>query len=411
VSGPRDVPAGSPPVRGRAAAKLLLLLAALGVSLGGAELVLRLAGFSPLFSLYSKPSLFWQHDRRLGWVHTPGSEGVYVGPRPFPIEFEAPIHINSLGLRGPDVGPKEPGEFRVLFLGDSRVAAFEVAYEDTFVAILERRLKRSLGRPVRVINGGVRGYGTDQMLLYYTDRGRLLEADLVVHWHSGNDYVDNLTLHRARRPFGKAAFALRDDGSLELVGSPVPRYPACEAWSLGPDYVPRRTDGLASRAACAARLHAADRSALFSLAAQVLGRMPGVLEWWLEWTSPEAPRHDARGRAPVQQAGFGIPLVAPPDAAEPSHGYDLATVLVRRLAHEVTASGSRFVSVGPLARQFDVEQLQAEGIEFFRVITDMPRLLMWRNDPHMNERGHRWAADALLPLLRTHADRAAPRRR
>ena len=56
--------------------------------------------------------------------------------------------------------------------------------------------------------------------------------DIVVFFHSGNDPVDNTTLHEMRRPFGKPAFSIAEDGSLELVGTPVPTYPMCSEYQL-----------------------------------------------------------------------------------------------------------------------------------------------------------------------------------
>ena len=82
-------------VRGRLGS-LLLLAASLALVCGVAELVLRLAGYVPIYDVYSKPELFWQHDERLGWSLEPGARGRYVGPRPFPIEFDTAIEINSL---------------------------------------------------------------------------------------------------------------------------------------------------------------------------------------------------------------------------------------------------------------------------------------------------------------------------
>ena len=72
-------------------ARIALLAASLLLTAALAEGVFRLAGYTPLHAIYSKPSLFWQHDDELGWSHQPGAEGRYVGPRPYPIEFEAPI--------------------------------------------------------------------------------------------------------------------------------------------------------------------------------------------------------------------------------------------------------------------------------------------------------------------------------
>jgi hypothetical protein len=154
-------------------ALLLLLLVSVAGTLGVFEVGLHLLGYQAIYETYSKPSLFWVRDPLLGWSHEPGAEGIFVGPRPWPIEYEAPVRINSLGLRGPEVEEREPGELRILFLGDSVVAGFEVPYEQTLTAVLEERLGRRLERPVRVINAAVRGYGTDQSYLYFRERGHI----------------------------------------------------------------------------------------------------------------------------------------------------------------------------------------------------------------------------------------------
>jgi hypothetical protein len=254
-----------------------LLVAALASVLGAAELALRAAGHEPLYRVYSKPELFWRHDERLGWWLEPGARGRFVGPRPFPIEFDATIQINSLGLRGPEIGPEAPDELRLLFRGDSAVAGFEVEQPETFTALLEQRLTRELGPPVRVINAGVRGYGTDQSYLWFRERGASLGADLVALVFSANDFEDNLTLHRPRRPFGKPAFPLRGDGTLELVGVPVPRFDPCSEWVLDPDMAPRRIDGPLDRLRCRAHMVLVERSALFAWGSMRLARVPGAL--------------------------------------------------------------------------------------------------------------------------------------
>ena len=73
-------------------------------------------------------AIFWQHDDLLGWTQIPGAEGIYVGPRPWPVEFRSPVAIDSRGLRGPELAPLPPGGYRIVMLGDSLVAGFEVAW-------------------------------------------------------------------------------------------------------------------------------------------------------------------------------------------------------------------------------------------------------------------------------------------
>src|SRR5207249_1510326 len=111
--------------------------------------------------------------------------------------FRNQVRTNSLGLRGGELPPVPPGGLRVLVLGDSVVAGFEVDESKTFSAVLQDRLGAQLGVPVQVVNAGVRGYGTDQSYLYYRDQGRALHPDLVLFVASYNDREDNTTLHRA----------------------------------------------------------------------------------------------------------------------------------------------------------------------------------------------------------------------
>lgn len=87
------------------------------------EVALRALGYGALYDIYSKPEIFWVHDDQLGWRHDRNVSGRYVGPRPFPIEFESEVAINSFGLRGPEIAPVPEGGLRILFLGDSMVAA------------------------------------------------------------------------------------------------------------------------------------------------------------------------------------------------------------------------------------------------------------------------------------------------
>src|SRR5262245_17000272 len=116
---------------------LALAVASVVLTCALAEVVLRALGYGALHDVYSRPELFWRHDDLLGWSLEPNARGRYTGPRPYPIEFDSTIETNSQGLRGPEVGPREPGELRILLLGDSFAAGFEVEQRETFAALLE----------------------------------------------------------------------------------------------------------------------------------------------------------------------------------------------------------------------------------------------------------------------------------
>ena len=79
----------------------------------------------------------------------------------------------------------------IMFLGDSFTEAAQVEAEDTFVELAKAALNAA-GNTVTTVNAGVSGYGTDQQLVTYLNKGRLLKPKLVVlAFCTGNDVSDN----------------------------------------------------------------------------------------------------------------------------------------------------------------------------------------------------------------------------
>lgn len=379
-----------------------LVMVSVTCGLGLVELGLRATGQRALYEIYSKPSLFWRYDPLLGWAHEPNARASYVGPRPWPIEFEASVSINSLGLRGPEIPPASPGEARVLFLGDSMVAAFEVAYEESFVARVGEILGSRVGRPVRTISAGVRGYGTDQSYLYYRDRGRLLRPDVVVLYHSGNDPTDNLTLHEMRRPFGKPALRPASGGALELVNSPVPEYGICSEVSLGPDFEVQRSDGPLERALCRAQMALFDHSALFSLATIAVPWDADLLRNLYYVGNPHLEKLTADRDRGLR-------------ASDP-RGH-LTTTIVSSLAELTKQDGASLLVVGEAKHLVSLDRVELQGrkvdVEEIQSVVGKEQLeVRWRHDSHFNPEGHRIVAEELSgwiePLLRARLAERGP---
>ena len=366
--------------------KILLAVASAAFGVLLLEVGLRLAGFQAIYDVYSKPSIFWEYDPLLGWAHTPESEGTYVGPRPWPIEFSAPIHINSVGLRGPEIDPLPAMGLRVLLQGDSMVAAFEVPYEQTFGALLEDSLSEELGVPVQVVNAGVRGYGNDQSYLYFLEEGRGLDPDLVLHLYSANDARNNITVHRMRRPFSKAAFAL-EGGALELRGMPVPSYPLCSAYRMDADWQLREISSVSEEAMCAFQMMLADRSALFTLLALRLSDNRGLVDLLYALGSPERGSLVDRGESPER-----VP-----------YQIRLTDAVLRAFAEAVREQGSVFMLAGDLPEGVDRAGLARLGVDFapgLEIPEDpsAPRLTFLR-DSHFNTLGHQLFAESLRPRM------------
>lgn len=83
------------------------------------------------------------------------SEGELYRPNPgvYPPEFLAGFRINSLGYRGPEYGPKEPGTYRVLAIGDSTVFGLFVEEEHAWPTIAQQLL-RAEGHDIEILNMG-----------------------------------------------------------------------------------------------------------------------------------------------------------------------------------------------------------------------------------------------------------------
>jgi hypothetical protein len=228
---------------------------------------------------------------------------------------------------------------------------------------------------------------------------------------SFNDAEDNVTLHRMRRPFGKAAFSLREDGTLELRGHPIPRYPACAEVTLDASFEPVRIDGPARRALCMLEMNLSDRSAFFTWVTLRLRRNPALLNWLYDLTA--ARQIASLGRLLDVSTAAAATEVAQP----PSPPYVLTTALLRELARSVRESGAEFWLVAERSewQLLDVQALERDGIEpLFSELPGSPEeihYLQFRNDAHMNETGHariaKWLADRLAPVIRAARSKGA----
>ncbi|HZQ78757.1 MAG TPA: SGNH/GDSL hydrolase family protein [Acidimicrobiia bacterium] len=392
------------------------------------EVVFRLAGYQPIYSVYSKPELFWRHDARLGWTLQPGAHGTYVGPRPFPVEFRGQVRINSLGFRGPEVTPVAPGGRRVLLLGDSQAAGFEVNEDQTYAALTAGKLTATLGVPVQVENGGIRGYGTDQSLLWYEEHLRSLHPDLVVFHATGNDPEDDTTLHRMRRPFGKAAFALDADGTVRPIGLPIRNYPLCSAYRVDASFRVVRIDGRKARAFCWMQTRLADHSAFLTFLSTRIERNPALVKRLYGLGTPDeqarpitpaSPTPAPPAAGPPAAGSPPPPLPATPAASSPAtpatpatpvvnpaldYAHRLTTTLILKMAGDVRRDGARFVLLIDSAdlAPLDGAALRAAGIEILPA--DAPlgadqTLYRFPNDGHLNAAGHRRMAEFLAPRL------------
>ncbi|MFQ5672911.1 MAG: SGNH/GDSL hydrolase family protein [Nitrospinales bacterium] len=128
------------------------------------------------------------YDTVLGDVYCPNTEGQLHK------DIDKYIKVNSDGLVDKDYPvDRVPGKLRIAVLGDSFAAAEEIEPGKKFHDLWEERLPRRLGRPVEVLNFGVRGKGTFQELQMFHLKAARYKPDLtVLAFFWGNDVENNL---------------------------------------------------------------------------------------------------------------------------------------------------------------------------------------------------------------------------
>lgn len=130
---------------------------------------------------------------------------------------------NAQGLREDHeiAARKAPRERRILFVGDSCTFGYLLRPEESYVQVVEERLRAQFpATPIECINAGVPGYTLFQGWRFLETRGRELQPDLVVlnfgwnenaSWDGQGDFDSHRRL-RARQPpawLGWSALARR----------------------------------------------------------------------------------------------------------------------------------------------------------------------------------------------------------
>jgi hypothetical protein len=236
--------------RRRTAIALRTTLGVVGVVAAGgvAEIVLRLTAYH---------AQFVQPDATIGYVLAPRFER-----RDLFSEHPGSTMVfrtNNLGLRrdGDTAVPKPADTRRVLVLGDSQSEGI-VENRETYSAGVERRLNAAPfagATRVEVLNAAVSGYSPVLEYLWWQERGRALQPDLIVlALYVGNDVAELAMHHEDFGGFGPP-FAI---ASLE---------PAGDGWQIVP---PGSAGGPLSRLDCVLETYL--RS--YALIGRVLRRIP-----------------------------------------------------------------------------------------------------------------------------------------
>lgn len=395
--------ASPPPVRRRKvhpAIKLTLLL------VGCVLAALATEGAFRLF--WTLPPWFAEFQQAGMYVATAdGDVALQPGYRgELQVDRRTTVAINSLGMRGPEVGPKRGDERRLLVLGDSLVWGYGVDAEQAFPALLQQRLA-SAGVPCTVGNGGVPGYGSRHVALQMARLDQPFGADaFVVCGYLGNDALDDALPQRT-------VFA-----GLSLQG-PWARL-VQDSWRARLMYRSRAWLWLESWLLTNHEAYSLVKQLRFSPeeAAAAAGFTPDKLyagifldvvdanTRWVKEAPPVVPRHLAMLRTSLQamQRTAGLrPLVFVilPTSFQviPAKWHEkLAGLGFAAKDYERGLAQQRWFGV---ARDLGVRALDATPI--LAAEAD-PAGLFVSDGGHLNERGHRviaaWLATELAPLLR-----------
>jgi hypothetical protein len=180
------------------------------LTLAALEILLRTADFRELRETMSETSLAYDFDAELGWAPLPDSEGKIVSFRTTRYKH------NSLGLRDEEFSlDAKPA---IMFLGDSFVWGLDSEADERFTDLLKPRIA-----DYKILAAGVSGYGTDQeYLLLQRLWPKVKPAVVVLIFCAQNDRQDNMrSLYYFH--YYKPYFATQPDGSIKLMGQPVPR--------------------------------------------------------------------------------------------------------------------------------------------------------------------------------------------
>lgn len=152
-----------------------LLLLGLDAAVGALFAAQLSAASQPLPEATQAWSPTMQGNPYLLWEYAPGMRD----------ELGIPVHINRLGLRGPEPQvPKPAGVRRILATGDSSVYGFGVEDGQAYVHVAADRL----GASIEGWNAAIPGYSTFQSLNLLELRALALEPDVLV---IGNLWSDN----------------------------------------------------------------------------------------------------------------------------------------------------------------------------------------------------------------------------
>jgi lysophospholipase L1-like esterase len=122
-------------------------------------------------------------------------------------KLDVQIRTDSLGLRGPQLGPKQPGEFRILHVGDSITFGDYMDEPETIPSLIQQQLEAS-GKRAVVLNAALPGANASDEFYHFLELAQSVQPDLVLVGAYLNDAQESkrFYIRTLRFPFNVSRF-------------------------------------------------------------------------------------------------------------------------------------------------------------------------------------------------------------
>ena len=134
-------------------------------------------------------SQFFESDKMVGHINKANFSGNFGGPLD---DFYSSVNIDKFGARKSSFSNCPSPQNKIIFLGDSVTAGFEVNDDQTFVSIINKNCgeKNIIG-----YNFGVRAHDTHSVIGNYLRVGEKIDHNSVYYLISLNDLSENLQIY------------------------------------------------------------------------------------------------------------------------------------------------------------------------------------------------------------------------
>ncbi|MBI4431691.1 MAG: hypothetical protein HY587_08280 [Candidatus Omnitrophica bacterium] len=181
----------------------LLLLASLFMGLALSESTLQiLFKINPGFIIKKRaggnhPADLVRASNTLDYELTPDFTGRDVNPQG---DFDVAVQINQYGFRDFDRG-YDPNAFHIMAIGDSIMYGEGVELEQSFLALVEKRIQETFNPAVQIIKAGVPGYSEKQAVDLLESRYDLFKPEIVILGVTPPESWRNVTGYRNEQGF------------------------------------------------------------------------------------------------------------------------------------------------------------------------------------------------------------------